>query len=50
MRKTFYLTLTLLMLIGAVPLLGACHTAAGFGQDVSNGGQAITHDANKSTP
>jgi predicted small secreted protein len=50
MRKTFCLTLTFLMLIGAVPLLGACHTTAGFGEDVSNGGQAITHDANKAMP
>ncbi len=50
MRRNVYLTLTLLMLIGAIPLLGACHTTAGFGQDLSNGGQAITHDANKSTP
>jgi len=50
MRKRISITLTLLMLIGAMPLLGACHTTAGFGEDVSNGGQAITHDANKSTP
>jgi predicted small secreted protein len=50
MRRTISITLTLLMLIGAVPLLGACHTTAGFGQDVSDGGHVISHDANSSTP
>ena len=36
MRKNVLITLTLLMLIGAMPLLGACHTMAGAGQDISD--------------
>jgi predicted small secreted protein len=50
MRKTISLTLTLIMLAAAVPLLGACHTTAGAGEDISATGHAITHDANKATP
>jgi len=50
MRKNISIALTLLLLTIAAPLLAACHTTAGFGQDVSNGGQAITNDANKNAP
>jgi len=50
MRKTLSMTLTLLMLIGAVPLLGACHTTAGAGEDISATGNAITDSAQKHTP
>jgi predicted small secreted protein len=50
MRKTISLTLTLIMLIGAVPLLGACHATAGAGEDVSATGHAITNSAEKHTP
>jgi predicted small secreted protein len=50
MRKTISLSLTLLMLIGAVPLLGACHTTAGAGEDISATGQALTNSADKHTP
>jgi predicted small secreted protein len=50
MRKTISLSLTLLMLVGAVPLLGACHTAAGAGEDVSATGHALTNSADKHTP
>jgi predicted small secreted protein len=50
MRKSLSLTLTLVMLICAAPLLGACHTTSGFGEDVSDAGHAVTHDANKATP
>jgi len=49
MRKTFSMTLTLLILVGAVPLLGACHTMAGAGQDISDTGNALTDSANKKT-
>jgi predicted small secreted protein len=35
------------MLIGAVPLLGACHTMAGAGQDITDTGNALTDSANK---
>jgi len=47
MHKKFWTALTLLALIGIVPLLGACHTTAGVGEDISSGGHAITHEADK---
>jgi predicted small secreted protein len=50
MRKKFSIALTLLALIGVAPLLGACHTTAGAGEDLSAGGHAITHSAEKHTP
>ncbi len=50
MRKNFGLILTLLALIGMVPLLSACHTTAGAGQDLSATGHAITTSAHKETP
>jgi predicted small secreted protein len=49
MRKTLSITLTFLMLVGAAPLLGACHTMAGAGQDISDTGNALTNSANKPT-
>jgi predicted small secreted protein len=50
MRKTLSIALTFLMLIAAVPLLGACHTTAGAGEDISATGNAITNSAEKHTP
>ena len=50
MRKNFSIALTLLLLIGAAPLLGACHTTAGAGQDISATGRAMTHSADRNTP
>jgi predicted small secreted protein len=50
MRKTLSITLTLVMLIGAAPLLGACHTTAGAGEDISATGNALTNSAEKHTP
>jgi predicted small secreted protein len=50
MRKKFSIALTLLALIGAAPLLSACHTTAGVGQDLTAGGKAITNTADKHTP
>ena len=50
MRKNLSIALTLLALIGIAPILGACHTTAGAGEDLSAGGQAISHEANKLTP
>jgi predicted small secreted protein len=49
MHKTFSIAATLLMLIGAAPLLGACHTMAGAGQDITDTGNALTDSANKNT-
>ncbi len=50
MRTKLSIALTLLVLIGAAPLLGACHTTAGAGRDISDPGHVITHDAHKDTP
>ena len=50
MRNNLSIALTLLVLIAMAPLLGACHTTAGAGEDISATGHAITHDANKNTP
>jgi predicted small secreted protein len=50
MRKPLSIALTLLLLIGAMPLLGACHTTAGAGEDISATGTAVTNGANRLTP
>jgi len=44
------LALTLLALLGVVPLLGACHTTAGAGEDLSDAGHAIEKSADKHAP
>ena len=46
MCKKRSIAMTLLILVGIAPLLGACNTAAGAGHDISDAGHAITHDAN----
>ena len=38
--------LTILLLAIAAPLLAACNTTAGAGQDISNTGAAVTRGAN----
>ena len=50
MRTKLSIALTLLALIGVAPLLGACHTTAGAGEDISATGHALTHSAEKNTP
>jgi predicted small secreted protein len=50
MRTKLSVALTMLVLIGATPLLGACHTTAGAGEDISATGHALTHSADKNTP
>lgn len=50
MHKKFSIALALLALIGIAPLLGACHTTAGAGQDISATGHAITNSAKQHTP
>jgi predicted small secreted protein len=50
MRKNLSIALTLLSLIGLAPMLGACNTTAGAGRDISAGGHAVTHTANRLTP
>jgi predicted small secreted protein len=50
MAKSLRLTLILATLLGIAPMLSACHTTAGFGQDVSQGGHALTNSANANAP
>jgi predicted small secreted protein len=50
MQRTLIIGLTTLSLVVAAPLLSACHTTAGAGQDISATGQAIDKAAKKSTP
>ena len=50
MYKNLIVGLTVLLLAAAAPLLSACHTTAGAGQDISATGHAITNSADKHTP
>jgi predicted small secreted protein len=51
MKKTTLMTaVTLLALLAVAPLLGACHTTAGAGEDISKTGAAIEHSADKAAP
>ena len=50
LKKTIPLPLTLLVLLGAAPLIAACHTMAGAGEDISRTGDAIGTSAKKNTP
>ncbi len=50
MRKSLSVTLTVLLLTAAAPLLAACHTTAGAGEDLSATGKAVTNSAEKHTP
>jgi len=50
MRKHISVFLALLMLLAAAPLLGACQTTAGAGEDISAGGHALTKSAEKHAP
>lgn len=50
MTKSFRLALTLSLLAGAAPLLSACHTTAGVGQDLAQGGTALQNSANANAP
>ena len=44
------LKFTVLLLLGAAPLLSACHTTAGAGEDISKTGQVIEQSAVKHAP
>jgi predicted small secreted protein len=49
-KRTTLLTLTLIALLGAAPLLGACNTTAGAGKDISKVGDKIEEEAVENTP
>ncbi len=50
MRKYLSIAFALLLLVAAAPLLGACHTTAGAGEDLSAAGHAMTNSADRHTP
>ena len=50
MSKNLALIVTFIALFGAMPLLAACHTTAGAGEDISKTGQVIEKSAEKHAP
>ena len=50
MKSKISLSIALLALIAAAPLLSACHTTEGAGEDVSATGHAVSNAAAKATP
>ena len=50
MRMPTSIALALLSLLAAAPMLGACNTTAGAGQDLSAAGHAVTNSADKLKP
>jgi predicted small secreted protein len=49
-KRATLLTLTLIALLGAAPLLSACNTTAGAGRDISKVGDEIEEEAVENTP
>ena len=49
-KRPMMLALALLLLMGAAPLMTACHTTAGAGDDISRTGQAIQRSAIRNAP
>src|SRR5262245_38604402 len=49
MQSKFALLLALLTLVGAMPLLSACYTTAGAGQDLQAAGHGIEKSADRNT-
>lgn len=49
MRKKARLCLTLAALVAAAPLLSACYTAKGAGEDLQSAGKGISNTASKHT-
>jgi predicted small secreted protein len=50
MRNRLMICLTILLLAAAAPVLTACNTTAGAGQDISNTGKVITRGADQLKP
>ena len=50
MFQQFVFGLAVLSLVAAAPLLSACHTTAGAGQDISATGKVIEKSAKQNTP
>jgi predicted small secreted protein len=50
MNRQISFGLALVMLLAAAPLLSACHTVAGAGEDVQATGHAVDKAATRNTP
>jgi len=50
MLKNLVFGLAMLSLLAAVPLLSACHTTAGAGEDLSATGKVLEKSAKQHTP
>jgi len=50
LKHSLRIAFTLAALIGLAPALSACHTTAGVGQDLAQGGHALTNSANANAP
>ena len=50
MYKKVIVGLAMLAIMAAAPLLSACHTTAGAGQDISSTGKVIEKSAKQNTP
>lgn len=49
MRPRAKLWLALALLVAATPVLNACYTARGAGEDLNAAGKSIEHSADKNT-
>jgi predicted small secreted protein len=49
MQRKLAVAVALIALIGTAPLLSACYTAAGAGQDLQAAGHGITKSAEQNT-
>ena len=49
MRQNLRLCLGLVVLLAAMPLLSACYTAQGAGQDLQAAGQKLSNSADRNT-
>jgi predicted small secreted protein len=47
LKNRLLLTLATFGIIAMMSALSACHTAAGAGEDISDGGKAIEHSAER---
>ncbi len=49
-KLNFVSLVAIILIVGLAPVLGACHTTAGAGEDISKTGQAIKNSAQQNTP
>jgi predicted small secreted protein len=49
MRRKLSLALALVTLLGAVPLLSACYTTRGAGEDIESAGHGLSNAASNHT-